>query len=183
MHTLPVMDESSLIAAGIFMVFGLGILLVIYLLTGIGLWKMFVKADEPGIAGLIPFWNVFVMVKLAGKPQWWAIFITAGGLMGTLGSLISIIPLIGLISIVLVPLSFLMAPVSMVLFLLICLGLAEVYGQGAGFGIGMFFLGFIFFPILGFGDAEYQGAKDEGGEEAGGEEAGGEEAGEPDATA
>jgi hypothetical protein len=43
-------------------------------------------------------------------------------------------------------------------FIFVCIALAEKFGKGAGFGIGLAFLGIIFFPILGFGDARYQGA-------------------------
>jgi len=35
--------------------------------------------------------------------------------------------------------------------------LAKVFGKGTGFGFGLLFLGFIFYPILGFGDATYLG--------------------------
>lgn len=35
--------------------------------------------------------------------------------------------------------------------------LAKAFGQGTGFGFGLLFLGFIFEPILAFGDAEYVG--------------------------
>lgn len=31
------------------------------------------------------------------------------------------------------------------------------FGKGVGFTLGLIFLGFIFYPILGFGDAQYQG--------------------------
>lgn len=34
--------------------------------------------------------------------------------------------------------------------------LAKVYGKDIGFGIGIFFLGIIFLPILAFGSSEYQ---------------------------
>lgn len=37
------------------------------------------------------------------------------------------------------------------------IALAKSFGKGAGFGIGLLFLGFIFYPILGFGDATYLG--------------------------
>ena len=40
--------------------------------------------------------------------------------------------------------------------ILICVNVAENFGKGAGFGLGLAFLGFIFFPILAFGDAIYQ---------------------------
>ncbi|MFB6141644.1 MAG: DUF5684 domain-containing protein [Halosimplex sp.] len=34
---------------------------------------------------------------------------------------------------------------------------AEAFGKGTGYGLGLAFLGFIFFPMLGFGDAQYRG--------------------------
>ncbi|WP_436923683.1 DUF5684 domain-containing protein [Halosimplex amylolyticum] len=34
---------------------------------------------------------------------------------------------------------------------------AKAFGKGTGFGLGLAFLGFIFFPLLGFGDAQYRG--------------------------
>ncbi len=48
---------------------------------------------------------------------------------------------------------FALVVVSLILFL----ELAKCFGKGAGFGIGLWLLGFIFFPILGFGDAKYLG--------------------------
>jgi len=36
--------------------------------------------------------------------------------------------------------------------------IAEKFGKGTGYGIGLAFLGFIFFPLLGFGDAQYRGS-------------------------
>jgi hypothetical protein len=36
-------------------------------------------------------------------------------------------------------------------------GVAEAFGQGLGFALGLWFLGFIFYPLLGFGDYSYQG--------------------------
>ncbi len=47
--------------------------------------------------------------------------------------------------------------VSLVIFIIICIDLAKSFGKGAGFGIGIFLLGFIFIPILGFGSASYTG--------------------------
>ena len=41
--------------------------------------------------------------------------------------------------------------------MLISIGIANRFGKGTGFGLGLAFLGFIFYPILGFGDAEYLG--------------------------
>ena len=37
----------------------------------IGAYKTFVKAGHTGWHCLVPFWNVFVIVRIAGKPFWW----------------------------------------------------------------------------------------------------------------
>jgi hypothetical protein len=48
--------------------------------------------------------------------------------------------------------------VNFIIFILLSIAIAERFGKGAGFGLGLAFLGFIFYPILAFGDARYQGA-------------------------
>src|SRR5579872_5897291 len=35
------------------------------------MWKIFVKAGEPGWACLIPIYGTIVMLKIVGKPTWW----------------------------------------------------------------------------------------------------------------
>ena len=47
--------------------------------------------------------------------------------------------------------------VGFVVGIIVCIDLAKSFGQDALFGIGIVFLGFIFIPILGFGDAKYVG--------------------------
>ncbi len=39
-----------------------------------GLWKLFEKAGRPGWEALIPVYNFFIMIKLAGRPSWWIIW-------------------------------------------------------------------------------------------------------------
>jgi hypothetical protein len=91
-----------------------------------GMWKAFAKAGHPGVACIVPFWNIIVIVQMAGKPVWWF--------------LLFFIPIVGI-----------------VIAIIVSIGVAENFGKSAGFGVGLAFLGFIFWPILGFGDAQYQG--------------------------
>lgn len=49
--------------------------------------------------------------------------------------------------------------VNFIIMILAMLGLAKNFGKGGGFAVGLVFLGFIFFPILAFGDARFQGQK------------------------
>ena len=102
--------------------------LVIALLIIASIWKTFSKADEPGWAVIVPFYNIIVLLKIAGKPLWWIIL-------------------------------FLIPGVNFVISILVSLGVAEKFGKSGGFGIGLALLPFIFYPILGFGDAQYVGPK------------------------
>lgn len=47
--------------------------------------------------------------------------------------------------------------VNIIALLLVFMALAKSFGKSEGFGIGLFLLGFVFFPILAFGDAKYVG--------------------------
>lgn len=92
----------------------------------VAMWKVFEKAGQPGWASIIPIYNVYIMLRIAGKPGWWL--------------LLSPIP-----------------GVNIVLKIIMWLDFAKNFGQSAGFGVGLAFLGFIFMPILAFGDAKYAG--------------------------
>ena len=34
-------------------------------------WKVFTKAGQPGWACLVPFYNVYLILQIAGRPGWW----------------------------------------------------------------------------------------------------------------
>lgn len=45
--------------------------------------------------------------------------------------------------------------VNVVIGILVSIAIAEKFGKSTGFGLGLAFLGIIFWPMLAFGDAEY----------------------------
>ena len=47
--------------------------------------------------------------------------------------------------------------VNIVILFIVAIETAKCFGRGAGFGVGLVFLPFIFYAILGFGSAQYQG--------------------------
>jgi len=47
--------------------------------------------------------------------------------------------------------------VNFIVGIILSIDLAKSFGKGVGFGLGLAFLGVIFWPILGFGSAQYQG--------------------------
>ena len=47
--------------------------LVIALFYIIACWKIYTKAGQPVWCILIPFYNIYLWLKIAGKPGWWLI--------------------------------------------------------------------------------------------------------------
>jgi hypothetical protein len=37
------------------------------------MWKVFVKAGQPGWAAIIPIYNIYILTKIGGKPGWWVL--------------------------------------------------------------------------------------------------------------
>lgn len=52
---------------------------------------------------------------------------------------------------------FLVPLVNIVVLFVLSIDVAGKFGKGAGFGVGLALLGFIFYPVLGFGDDQYAG--------------------------
>ena len=94
---------------------------------------------------LVAMWKVY---QKAGKPGWAAIIpiyniIVWLRIAGRSGwwIILLLIPIVGA-----------------VIAIVVSIDLARKFGKGAGFGLGLAFLGFIFYPILAWGSAEYSGA-------------------------
>ena len=89
------------------------------------LWRVFTKSGRPGWAALVPIYNLVVLVKIVGKPAWWA---------------------------ALLAIPFVQWPV---VWVMVMLRLARSFGKGIGFGLGLCLGGFIFFPLLAFSGARF----------------------------
>lgn len=100
-------------------------------------WKIYKKAGKPGWAELIPFYNLYVMIEIIGRPAW--MFWTYLGL-----TFATYIPFIGTF------IGFLALPVLLVFAVLWSLDLATVFGQSTGFGVATIFFPIITHPILAF---------------------------------
>lgn len=107
-----------------------GIVFIIYLALVVleiaALWKVFVKAGQPGWGAIIPIYNIYLLCKIVGRPTWWIILL--------------IIPFVNIVA-----------------GIIIAVDLAKSYGKSGGFAAGLIILSFIFYPILGFGEARYVG--------------------------
>ena len=49
--------------------------LVFTVLMVVACWKIFTKAGEPGWASIVPIYNIFVWLRIAGKPGWWILLL------------------------------------------------------------------------------------------------------------
>ena len=55
---------------------GIGFIVVILLVVVFmiaAMWKIFEKAGQPGWAAIVPIYNLYVLLKIVGKPGWWII--------------------------------------------------------------------------------------------------------------
>ena len=106
------------------------------------------------IVGLVGL--VFAIVMIAAQ---WKIFAKAG--KPGWACLVPIYNAIVMLEIVGRPawwfILMLIPGVSIIIAFIVVIDLAKSFGKGTGFAIGMIFLGIIFIPMLGFGDAEYLG--------------------------
>jgi hypothetical protein len=66
-------DINSATAGTFFALTGIWLLfwLAIAVIAIIAMWKIFVKAGQPGWAAIIPIYNLYIMLKVIGRPGWW----------------------------------------------------------------------------------------------------------------
>ena len=107
-------------------VFMLLIILAVCVLIIAAQWIIFQRAGQAGWKCLIPFYNMYILMQISGKPGWWMFLL--------------LVPLVGV-----------------VILLLAMLALAKKFGRSELFGVGLFLLPMIFFPILAFGGSQYEG--------------------------
>jgi len=102
-------------------------LAVVAIICIAAIWRIFEKAGKPGWASLIPIYNILMLLEIVGKPWWWLLLMA-------------------------------FVPVANIIFAIWTINLlSKSFGKPEGFTVGLIFLGFIFFPILAFGNAEYKG--------------------------
>ncbi|MGB5847807.1 MAG: DUF5684 domain-containing protein [Ignavibacteriaceae bacterium] len=98
-----------------------------------------------GLFIIVSLWKVF---EKAGQPGW--------------GILIPIYNILLLLKIAGKPgwwiLLYIIPLVNFVIAIIVSIEIAKNFGKDAAFGIGLAFLGIIFYPILAFGSAQYLGA-------------------------
>lgn len=145
-------DESTLLA--MFMVGGAVAIAVaivavlVYIVTCLGMAKMFKKAGEPAWKAYVPFYNLYILYKKCWQTKmFWILFVTSliGGILNNMSE----------DSIIVLLLSLVFSIIGIVIEAKFCGRLSRAYGKKTGTAIGYFFLPTIFSWILGFGSAQY----------------------------
>ena len=121
----------------------IGLVLLIFLVAGavaifsiIVTWKVYEKANKPGWASLIPFYNNYILDEMTWGNGW--LFLL---------SLSAVVPFVG-------------SSVAIVMHVLTSIKLAKAFGKSTGFAFGLIFLNIIFMAILAFGDSTYLGPEE-----------------------
>ncbi len=104
------------------------------------------------------FWIIWCVVVLFYIASMWKVFEKAG--KPGWASIVPIYNAIVLLQIAGKPgwwvLLYFIPVVNIVIAIIAMVGLARNFGKGTGFAVGLILLGFIFLPILAWGDAQYQ---------------------------
>ncbi|MEL6405871.1 MAG: DUF5684 domain-containing protein [Chloroflexota bacterium] len=114
--------------------------------------------EDSGSIIILVIYGAFIIFMFAAL---WQLFSKAGQ-----PGFLAIIPIVNLFILVQIAgkdwwwIILLFIPlVNIVAMFLIWQGVAENFGKGTGYAIGLFFLSPIFIPLLAFGDATYRGRK------------------------
>ena len=99
--------------------------LILMIIAFVGMWKTFEKAGMKGWKGIIPVYNMYLLITEIAKKPWWYLLL------------------------LFVPIA------NLVIMIIVGIEVAKAFGKGTGFGVGLALLSFVFYPLLGFGDAVY----------------------------
>jgi hypothetical protein len=124
----------------------------------LGALRLFAESNGGGAAALFFFliYAVIIVLYIAGL---WKVFEKAGQ-----KGWFAIIPILNIYVLIKIAgregwwiILFLIPCVNIVVAAIVYIDVAAKFGKSAAYGVGMWLLGFIFIPLLGFGDAEYSG--------------------------
>ncbi len=129
--TTTTSDAATGAALGAFMMGYFVFIIVLYLIFGFIMGKVFQKAGKPFWAGFVPIYNGWVLFEVGGKPGWWI--------------LLGIIPFVGPF-------------IIFILSLIVAIEVAKRFDRSTAFGvIGLWLFSLIGYAILAFDSSKYKG--------------------------
>jgi hypothetical protein len=123
------------------------------------------QADAALGAGLLITFLLPLLIALVAIAGMWKVFTKAGE-----PGWAAIIPIYNVYKMIKISgnewwwlILFIIPFINFIAAIKISIDVAKAFGQGVGFGLGLVFLSFVFWPLLGFGDYQYQGRMQQGG--------------------
>ena len=132
---------------GIMLMFGALYLLmafVLWVIEVVGKWQVYRKLGIPSWKCLIPYYNNYVEFKRVWEVNYFIIWLVASICLIFLPALTDDIGLFMRLLVLAVTL------LQYAVYFVFCMKMAEVFQKGIGWAAGLFFLPFVFYPILGF---------------------------------
>ena len=155
------MDELTTLAAaaGVAAVACLlGLALLLSILMAVSYWKIGTKAGYPGWALLVPFYGVFVHLRMIKRPTLWGWIVLSGTTLQTILSLYELMT--GTVQadqpFWFSTISTILSIASFIYSVRMMNGFSRVFGKSGWFTVGLVMLPVVFVPILAFGNARYQ---------------------------
>ena len=127
--------------------------LIVYVLLIIAMWKIFTKAGEAGWKSIIPVYNLYIYLKIAGMQNYFWVILG----LSLLQSIVQVTA--GKEAVITLIVTLVYAIAFIVIEIMHCVKLSKAFGHGAGYAVGLIFLPNIFTLILGFGKDEYVGVE------------------------
>ena len=125
-----------------------------------GLQRMFEKIGEASWKAFIPIYNIYVLSEHIWERKLFFAYL----ILSVLSTAYDFIPELDTLDIISNPIWFLVAFVGIfivisviILDFMLCAAVSREFGRKIGTTIGLFFLNFVFIPILGYGEAKYVG--------------------------
>ena len=148
-YTNSAMGALAGIGAGVFVVS-----LAVLVFAIVCMWKIFVKAGEPGWKSLIPIYNIYTYYKIAWEGKYFLYTFLGGiivGIITGIGTGSNSGALAGIGSF----LTIILYVAAIVISIIASVKLAKRFGKSAGFAVGLILLSIIFEAILAFDSSDY----------------------------
>ena len=127
----------------------------------LGLQKMFEKMGEKSWKAFVPIYNLYVLSERIWERKLFFGYL----ILSVISTIYDFLPEVDVNTEpfwVLVLLFGVFVGISVIILdFMLCAAVSREFGRKIGTTIGLFFLNFVFIPILGYGEAEYAGAPDD----------------------
>ena len=127
-------DKGAVAGLALFSGFFLIIWLAVAIFMIVTMWKLFVKAGEPGWKSIIPVYSFWTLCEIARRPGWWSLVV-----------LLSFIPFVNFVAWIAV----------LIVQILVSIEVAKAFGKEPVWALLLILLPIVGYPMLAFGSAKY----------------------------